>query len=139
MLPGEQGSGLDASMEMTDDGVRMYAGAEELGAWRSSDLMVAPSGKGAFKLDLGGEMVYFTPDAPSKFAEAMSVPLQPEEPADGKPKYDIDAAIDEAIANVKPLKSINDEDDILSKPLMAGILLVSGALMAGLTGMAFLI
>ena len=139
MLPGEQGSGLDASMEMTDDGVRMYAGAEELGAWSSSDLMVAPSGKGSFKLDLGGEMVYFSPESPSKFAEAMSVPLQPEEPKDKKPKYDIDAAIDEAIANVKPLKSLDDQDDILSKPLMTGILVVSGALMAGLASMAFLI
>ena len=139
MLPGDQGTGLDASMEMNDDNVRMFAGAEELGTWQARDLSVAPSGKGSFRLDLGSEMVYFTPESPSKFAEAMAVPLQPEEPVDTKPTYDIDAAIDEVIANVKPLTSLDDQDDILSTPLLTGILVISGALMAGLAGMAFLV
>ena len=38
--------------------------------------------------------------------------------------------IDEAIANVKPLRSVNDEDDILSKPLLTTIVVVAGALLA---------
>ena len=139
MLPGEQGPGLEASVEMAGDEVRMYTGSEELGAWQHEEFAVSPSGKGSFQLDLGGEQVFFTPSSPSKFAEAMAVPLQPEQPAEDKPKYDIDAAIDEAIANVMPLRSVNDDDDILSKPLLGAIVVVSGALMAGLAGMAFLI
>ena len=139
MLPGEEGPGLEASVEMKSDHVRMYTGDEELGAWQNGDFDVSPSGKGSFKLDLGGEHVYFTPSSPSKFAEAMAVPLQPDQPVDEKPKYDIDAAIDEAIANVKPLTSVNDDDDILSKPLLGAIVVVSGALMAGIAGMAVLL
>lgn len=139
MLPGDQGPGLEASVEMGRDDVRMFTGDEELGTWGTSDFDVSPSGKGAFRLNLGGEMVYFTPSSPSSFAEAMEVPLQAEEPVDDKPKYDIDAAIDEAIANVKPLKSIHDEDDILSKPLLTGIVVIAGSLMAGLAGMSFML
>lgn len=140
MLPGDQGPGLDASVEMEDGDVRLYTGDEELGAWEESDFDVSPSGKGSFRLSLGGELVYFTPSSPSSFAEAMEVPLQVEEPQEAdKPKYDIDAAIDEAIANVRPLKSIHDEDDILSKPLVTGIVVISGSLMAGLAGMAFML
>ena len=138
MLPGEEGPGLAASVEMADEQVRMFSGTEELGTWRHDDFAVSPSGKGSFKLDLGGEQVFFTPSSPSKFAEAMAVPLQPEQSAD-TPKYDIDAAIDEAIANVRPLTSINDEDDILSKPILGAIVVVSGALMAGMAGMAFML
>ena len=138
MLPGDQGPGLEASVEMGEGDVRMYTGDEELGMWGESDFDVSPSGKGSFRLNLGGEMVYFTPSSPSSFAEAMEVPLQAEEPTD-KPKYDIDEAIDEAIANVKPLKSIHDEDDILSKPLLTGIVVISGGLMAGIAGMAFML
>ena len=52
---------------------------------------------------------------------------------------EVDAAIDEAIANVKPLKSIHDEDDILSKPLLATILVVAGSLAVGLIGMSVLL
>jgi len=139
MLPGDQGPGLDASVEMGGGDVRMFTGDEELGAWQEHDFDVTPSGKGSFRLDLGGEMVYFTPSSPSSFAEAMEVPLQAEEPQDDKPKYDIDAAIDQAIADVQPLKSIHDEDDILSKPLVTGIVVISGSLMAGLAGMAFML
>ena len=139
LLPGEEGPGLEASVEMADDEVRMFTGNEELGSWEHNDFAVSPSGKGSFQLDLAGEQVYFTPSSPSKFAEAMAVPLQPEAPADDKPKFDIDAAIDEAIASVKPLKSVNDDDDILSKPLLGAIVVVSGALMAGIAGMAFML
>jgi hypothetical protein len=140
LLPGEQGQGLHATFEMQDDVVRLTSGTDELGAWGTRDFYVEPSGKGAFRLGLGGEELFFTPSSPSSFAEAMHVPLQPETPVkDAKPKYDIDAAIDEAIANVKPLRSIKDEDDILSKPLLTTIVVLAGSLMAGLVGMSFVL
>jgi len=144
LLPGESGPGLEASLELDDDRVRLVAGTEELGSWRQRDFGVVPSGKGSFKMALGGEELYFTPSSPASFAEAMEVPLQPDVKKKGKggketPSYDIDAAIDELIAQVKPLKSINDEDDLLSKPLLAGIMVIAGALMVGLIGMTFML
>lgn len=142
VLPGEQGPGLDAALELGDDVVRLVAGTDELGAWGARDLHVEPSGKGAFRLGLGTEEVFFTPSSPSSFAEAMHVPLQPEQARSSKhtsESYDIDAAIDEAIANVKPLRSIDDEDDILSKPLLTSIVVVAFALMAGLVSMAMMV
>lgn len=138
LLPGEDGPGLQAAFEMQDDVVRLTAGADELGTWGAADLAVEPSGKGAFRVGLGTDEVFFTPSSPSSFAEAMHVPLQPEK-KEPKKQYDIDAAIDEAIANVKPLRSVDDEDDILSAPMLTTIVLVAGALMAGLLGMSFLI
>lgn len=142
LLPGEEGPGLDAAFEMSDETVRLLAGSEELGTWEHAEFDVSPSGKGAFRIGLGSEEVFFAPASPSSFAEAMHVPLQPEATEDSAretPKYDIDAAIDEAIANVKPLRDVGDEDDILSKPLLATIVAVSGALMAGLVGMTFML
>lgn len=139
LLPNEQGPGLNASLEIDDSVVSLMAGADALGRWSSSEFDVEPSGKGAFRLALGAEELYFTPSSPAKFAEAMHVPLQPEPSgAKEKPKYDVDAAIDELIAQVRPLTSLDDEDEILSKPLMAGILLASGSLVAGIVGMTVL-
>lgn len=142
LLPGEQGPGLQAAFEMQKDVVRLMAGTDELGEWGSHDLDVEPSGKGSFKVALGSEEVFFTPSSPSAFAEAMHVPLQPEKKRSAKhtaESYDIDAAIDEAIANVKPLRSIDDEDDILSKPLLTTILILAAALTVGIVGMTLLI
>lgn len=139
LLPGEEGPGLQAAFELDQDVVRLVAGTDELGTWGARDLAVEPSGKGAFRLGLGSEEVFFTPSSPSTFAEAMQVPLQPEKKGEKKKTYDIDAAIDEAIANVKPLRSPKDEDDILSAPLLTTIVVVAGALMAGIVGMTFLI
>jgi len=144
LLPGESGPGLEALIHIENDQVRLVAGSEELGSWRQRDFAVKPSGKGSFKMALGGEELFFTPSSPASFAEAMAIPLQPESKKKGKggkdtPSYDIDAAIDELIAQVKPLKSINDEDDLLSKPLLAGIVVIAGALMVGLIGMTFML
>jgi hypothetical protein len=144
LLPGENGPGLDAALQVDDDVVKLMVGTEELGEWRQRDFDVQPSGKGAFRVALAGEALFFTPSSPASFAEAMAVPLQPEQTKasksdDDKPKYDIDAAIDELIAQVKPLKSINDEDDILSAPLLTTIMVVAGALMIGLVGMVFML
>lgn len=150
LLPGEQGPGLDASFELTGDSVRLSAGVEELGTWSQREFDVAPSGKGTFRLDLGSESVLFTPSSPSRFAEALHVPLQPEAPVEeeaapkkgrggrvhtGK-KVDVDAALEQWIADVTPGKQ--KSDDVLSKPLLGLILVVSIAIMAGLIGMTFL-
>ena len=126
---------------MTNSAVSLSSGEEQLGTWSLREFDVAPAGKGSFRLELGAEQIVFTPTSPAKFAEAMHVPLQPEASSNAaeEPKYDYDAAIDEMIANVKPLKSVNDEDDILSKPLLTGILLVSGALMAGLVSLTVML
>ena len=73
----------------------------------------------------------------------MSIPLQPQKAdkndEDEGPKYDYDAAIDEMIANIKPLRGVNDEDDILSKPVLVTIVTVAAGLMAGLVGMSLLL
>jgi hypothetical protein len=146
---------------MDDDQVTLLAGVDELGTWSPRECDIAPTGKGAFRLALGGEELIFTPSSPSSFAEALQLPLQPETikpstnpvptPAPAAapvavdveeppaPKYDYDAAIDELVAQVKPLKSINDEDDILSKPMLATIMVVAGALMVGLIGMTLML
>lgn len=148
LLPGEQGPGLDASFEMNGESIRLTAGAGELGTWSHREFDVAPSGKGTFRLDLGDDTVLFTPSSPSKFAEALHVPLQPEAPVEERPapkrgrggrvhtdqQVDVDAAIDELIAEVTPTGKPKS-DDVLSKPLLGLILIVSGAIMVGLIGM----
>jgi hypothetical protein len=142
LLSGESGPGLNASFERGSDFVRLFTGDDELGTWQDSEFDVSPTGKGVFTMELGGEKVTFTPSSPSAFAEAMAVPLQPEPSADspnGKPKYDIDAAIDEVIANVRPLTDPNADDDILSKPMLVGIVGTAAVLMVGLVGMSLII
>ncbi len=135
LLPGEDGGGLPAAFEMDDELLRLTAGDDELGSWDRFACDVAPSGKGSFELDLAGEILAFTPTSPSAFAEAMTVPLAPDPHSDsptGRPTFDYDAAIDEVIANIKPLRDPNDDDEILSKPLLVGIVGLSTAVMTGL-------
>ena len=157
LLPGESGPGLEASFRLDDEQVTLLAGVDELGTWSPRECDIVPSGKGAFRLALGGEELIFTPSSPSSFAEALQLPLQPEPVRPSKnpapesapspvaveeppaTRYDYDAAIDELVAQVKPLRSISDEDDILSKPVLAMILLVAGALMVGLIGMTLML
>ncbi len=134
LLPGETGGGLSASFEMEDDLVRLLNGEEELGTWDRSACDVSPSGKGSFEMYLAGESLSFSPSSPSAFAEAMAVPLAPApENAEKseRPSFDYDAAIDEVIASVKPLRNAND-DEILSKPMLVGIVGLSTAVVAGL-------
>jgi hypothetical protein len=135
LLPGESDGGLAASFEMDEELVRLLTGDDELGTWDRVSCDVSPSGKNAFQMDLGGEMVTFSPSSPSAFAEAMTVPLAPvpqEDEQSERPRFDYDAAIDEVIANVTPLRNPNDEDEILSKPILVGIVGLSTAVMAGL-------
>jgi len=142
LLPGETGEGLNASFEMDDDLVRLIAGEDELGSWDRQTCDVSPSGKGSFQLALSGEELTFTPASPSAFAEAMAVPLTPEpqtEEQPERPRFDYDAAIDEVIANIKPLRDPNEDDDILSKPMLVGIVGLSTAVMAGLVTVTMVI
>ncbi len=142
LMPGETGPGLHASFECGSEFIRLLTGDDELGKWDDSEMVVTPVGKGEFALELDGEHLTFRPSSPSAFAEAMSIPLQPEPTSEGtdkKPKYDIDAAIDEAIANVRPLTDPNSDDDILSKPMLVGIVGTAAVLMVGLVGMSLII
>ncbi len=133
-LPGETGNGLNASLEVDDEIIRLIAGGDELGSWERAKCDVVPSGKGSFQMNLAGELVSFAPESPSGFAEAMTIPLTPEPQAEAeaeqqRPKYDYDAAVDEVMARVKPLTETAD-DDFLTKPILVGIVGVSMLLMA---------
>lgn len=135
LLPGEDGGGSSAAFEMDDELVRLMAGEDELGTWDRLACDVEPAGKGSFDMDLAGEILTFTPSSPSAFAEAMTVPLAPDPHRDDqseRPKFDYDAAIDEVIANIKPIRDPNADDEILSKPMLVGIIGLSTAVMAGL-------
>jgi hypothetical protein len=135
LLPGENGDGLSASFEMDDELVRLLAGEDELGSWDREACEVLPSGQGTFQMALAGEDLTFTPSSPSAFAEAMAVPISPEPQTDEqteRPKFDYDAAIDEVIAGLKPIRDPNADDEILSKPMLVGIVGLSTAVMAGL-------
>jgi len=143
LLPGESGPGLDASFEFGPDFVRLFTGSGDLGTWNDREYDVDPVGKGTFKVKLGGEHVLFTPSSPSAFAEAVTVPLQPspkqEKAESDRPKYDYDAAIDNVIAQVSSSSNAFDEDDILSKPLLFGIVGTAAVLMTGLVGMSLIL
>lgn len=142
LLPGETGSGLQATFEMDEMSLRLIAGDDELGLWERISCDVAPAGKGAFNMALGDETLTFSPSSPSAFAEAMTVPLAPEPDSDsdsGRPRFDYDAAIDEVIARVKPIRDPNDDDEILSKPMLVGIVGLSTAVMVGLVTVSMVI
>ncbi|GMQ98558.1 MAG: hypothetical protein BMS9Abin17_1076 [Acidimicrobiia bacterium] len=143
LLPGESGPGLDASFELGPDFVRLFTGSGDLGTWSDREYHVDPVGKGTFEVKLGSEHVLFTPSSPSAFAEAVTVPLQPEpqqkKTQSDRPKYDFDAAIDDVVAQVSSSSGALDEDDILSKPLLFGIVGTAAVLMTGLVGMSLIL
>lgn len=142
LLPDETGEGLHASFEMDENRVRLTSGEDELGSWDRSACDISPSGKGSFQIALSGEELTFTPTSPSAFAATMAVPLAPEpqtEEQPERPKFDYDAAIDEVIANIKPLRDPNEDDDILSKPMLVGIVGLSTAVMTGLVTVTMVI
>lgn len=142
LLDGETENGLEASFEIDGDSVKLIAGGTELGTWSQAECDVSPTGDGSFLMILGGEPVTFEPVSPSAFAEAMSVPLVPTPPAEvGTPteSYDYDAAIDEVIANAVATKALDVDKDMLSKPVVAGIVGISGVLMISLVTMSMLL
>lgn len=71
LLPGETGSGLAASLELVDDQMTLASGSEVLATWSSTEALFEASDDGSFRLSLQGEDVYFRPDSPMAFANAM--------------------------------------------------------------------
>lgn len=135
LLPGEEGPGLDAVIESADTDIKLLTGEEELGSWSQGECEVTPTGDGAFKVVLGGEMVLFVPDAPRQFAEAMaepefvagSTPLKAriEAQTNGNPKQPAKPA------KIEPLKSVAKED-VLGRTVTMMIIAVSCVLIVAL-------
>jgi hypothetical protein len=71
LLPGETGSGLAASLELVDDQMTLASGSEVLATWSSHEASFEASGDGSFHLRLEGEDVFFRPDSPMAFANAI--------------------------------------------------------------------
>ncbi len=142
LLPGEVGAGLSASIELGPDFIRLFAGDDDLGTWRQRDCEVTPDGNGSYVMVLDGEQVTFTPTSPLAFAEAVPVSLQSEtvlregDELEGT-TYDLDAAIDDVVAQVRHLNDTDDE--ILSKPMLVGIVTVATVLIAGLVALSLTI
>lgn len=135
LLPGEEGPGLDAVLETVATDVKLLSEAEELRSWNQDECNVSSAGHGKFKVVLGGEMVLFTPETPIQFAEAMTVPQEPEVKS-----IPLAARIDAQHhgkkkkaepAKIEPLKSVG-KDDMLGRTAMFMIMAVSGALIAAL-------
>lgn len=127
-LPGDGGAPLPATMVLDHDQFTLHAGDEILGSWKHSTVVVQRDRDGAFLMSLGGEDVYFKPLSPSEFATAVTLPLQPApEKAKGRAAPDVQRgdADDVVLPDVKPLRSVDDDDDILSPRLLTGIVTIS--------------
>jgi hypothetical protein len=138
LLPGEEGPGLNAVLETVEDEIMLTAGSEHLGSWNQGECTVTSIGQGAFKVVLSGEMVMFTPDTPTQFAEAMTVPdtgddvtatplaariaAQGETSREKKPKAD----------KVMPLVSVAKGDEIFGRTVVTMIIAVSAVLVVAL-------
>ena len=141
LLPGEEGPGLDAVLETVATDIKLVTGEEELGSWAQAECAVTPTGDGAFKVVLGGEIVVFVPDAPIQFAEAMTEP----EPAKSTPLASrIEAQTsgtsmtETKATKIEPLKSVG-KDDVLSRSVTMMIVAMSCVLIAALLVLSFTI
>jgi len=144
LLPGEVGTGLDATLSLDPERVTLTAGDSQLGSWDRADYLITPEGNGAFGLTLGGETLLFRPDSPAEFSGTSAVPLS--EPQAGpvvpkakkapkaatKSRSDMtdDDYVNAAIANVRPIKELNDDGGI-----SRGFVTVTGVL-AGVISIA---
>ena len=138
LLPGEDEPGLDAVLETIEDEIMLSAGSEQLGSWSQDDCTVTSVGGGAFKILLGGEMVLFTPETPTQFAEVMTVPsdddnvtatplaariaAQGAAKADKKPKPE----------KIMPLVSVAKGDEVFGRTVVTMIIAVSAVLIVAL-------
>lgn len=126
LLPGEAGTGLDATLSLDPERVTLTAGDSQLGSWDRADYLITPESNGAFGLTLGGETLLFRPDSPAEFSSTSAVPLtEPQaEPlvpkakkakkASMKSRSDMtdDDYVSAAIAGVRPIKDLNDDGGI---------------------------
>jgi hypothetical protein len=138
LLPGEDGPGLDAVLETIEDEITLTAGTEQLGSWSQGECVVTSVGEGSFKVVLGGEMVLFTPETPSQFAAALTVPsdddavtatplaariaAQGGQPSDQKAKQE----------KIMPLISVAKGDEVFGRTVVTMIIAVSAVLIVAL-------
>lgn len=141
VLPGDDGDGLAAVLQTAPEDVRLSAGAEELGAWSAGDMQIEPLGKGIFSVSLAGEQILFTPETPAQFAEAMTVPLQPETVEESAPASSVrreeKAAAKRSKSEAKAAKKRQklqsaQEKEVLGKGLTVAVVGVSAAVMGAL-------
>lgn len=144
LLPGEDGDGLAAVLQTAPEDIRLSAGAEELGSWSTDDMKIAPVGKGVFAVDLAGEQILFTPETPAQFAEAMTVPLQPERTDTSKQtsvrkeeKSRLKREKQEAkMAKARAKAVATQEKEVLGKGLTVAVVGVSAAVMGALVAIS---
>lgn len=126
MLPGEAGTGLEATLSLGPERVTLSAGESQLGSWDRADYLITPESNGAFGLTLGGETLLFRPDSPSEFSSTSSVPMAEPLLAREKPVATVaadteateDDYINAAITGIRPLKDPTDNGG-LSKGFVA--------------------
>ena len=138
LLPGEDEPGLDAVLETIEDEIMLSAGSEQLGSWSQDDCTVTSVGGGAFKILLGGEMVLFTPETPTQFAEVMTVqsdddnvtatPLAARIAAQGAAKADKKPKPEK----IMPLVSVAKGDEVFGRTVVTMIIAVSAVLIVAL-------
>ncbi|MCB1247058.1 MAG: hypothetical protein KDB69_07330 [Acidimicrobiia bacterium] len=148
LLPGEDGDGLAAVLqtESETEDVRLSAGEEELGSWRLSDTKIEPVGKGVFSVKLGGEQILFTPQMPAQFAEALTVPLQPEPaqttPSKSSVRKDEKARMKREKSDAKVAKerasamAATQEKEVLGKGLTVAVVGLSAAVAGALVAIS---
>ena len=139
MLPGEAGNGLEATLCLDPERVTLTAGDSQLGSWDRADYLITPESNGSFGLTLGGESLLFRPDSPAEFSGTSAVPLaEPQgEPLATVPTSETSSApraaksddsyLDDAFANIRPLKDPND-DGGLSRGFVAVMTVFAGVL-----------
>jgi hypothetical protein len=137
LLPGEDGPGLDAVLETVEDEIMLTAGTEHLGSWSQTDCKIASVGEGAFKMVLGGEMVLFTPETPSQFAEAMTESSGDDAATASSLAERIAAHSDDAPTKKKsdkvmPLISVQKGDEIFGRTVVTMVIAVSSVLVVAL-------
>ena len=129
MLPGEAGTGLEATLCLDPEKVTLTAGDSQLGSWDRADYVITPEANGQFGLTLGGETLLFRPDSPSEFSSTSEVPMAepmrarkksvaPVATADSDTQATEDSYVNAAISDIRPLKDPND-DGGLSKGFVA--------------------
>ena len=150
LLPGEAGTGLDATLSLDPERVTLTAGDSQLGSWDRADYLITPESNGAFGLTLGGETLLFRPDSPAEFSGTSAIPLvgpqaEPLVPKAKKPKADTksrsemtdDDYLNMAIAGVRPIKDLNDDGGISRgfvtiMGIVAGVISIAAVVTAAL-------
>ena len=138
LLPGEDGPGLDAVLETIEDEIMLTAGTEHLGSWALGECSVTSVGEGAFKLNLGGEMVLFTPATPTQFAEALTDPASDDNVTASPLAERIAAHVGDRPTEkdkpdkVMPLISVAKGDEVFGRTVVTMVIAVTSVLVVAL-------